>query len=112
MFTVIHHTYLTQCLVTLLYISTGSALLLIEYVGFIVTLVTTVCVGCVLYLRYKEPHRPRPIKVRLAVLYLHYMEPNIPRPIEVRLSVHYLRYKKPYRPKPIEVSLSKLSCSE
>ena len=55
-----------QCFVTAVYIAIGSAVALLEYLGFAGTLNSVVAVGNVLYLRWRYPDKTRPYKVRQA----------------------------------------------
>ncbi|KAK2158376.1 hypothetical protein LSH36_171g00000 [Paralvinella palmiformis] len=49
--------------ICLLYIVTGEAISLLEYLGFLATIMLLVTIYCVLYLKWKKPNMKRPIKV-------------------------------------------------
>ena len=53
-----------QTVISILYVVTGEAIALLEYLGFLATLMLVVSVYCVLYLKWKKPNINRPIKVR------------------------------------------------
>ncbi|KAK2157811.1 hypothetical protein LSH36_184g07034 [Paralvinella palmiformis] len=48
--------------ISILYVVTGEAIALLEYLGFLATLMLVVSVYCVLYLKWKKPNINRPIK--------------------------------------------------
>ncbi len=56
---------------------------LINYTSFVESGFIGISVAGLLYLRYKCPDLPRPIKV--TVLHLRFKCPDLPRPIKVRL---------------------------
>jgi len=57
---------LVSCLITTCYIMTGSAITLLEYLGFMALMLAVVSIGCMLYVRYTQPENYRPYKVNLA----------------------------------------------
>ena len=58
------HSFLPfQTLISIIYILTGEAIAILEYLGFLATLNLTLIICCLLYLRWKQPNIGRPIKV-------------------------------------------------
>ncbi len=58
-----------QFVLASIYIATGDAIRLIEYLGFVDTLVYILSMSCVLYLRIKKPYLHRPFKVSPVEIY-------------------------------------------
>ena len=52
-----------QGLLTLLMLMTDDVYKLINYTAFVESFFTAISVGGLLYLRYRQPNSPRPIKV-------------------------------------------------
>ncbi|XP_054720152.1 Y+L amino acid transporter 2-like [Uloborus diversus] len=53
------------CLITIFYLYIGSIYVLINFTSFIEALFLTMTTGALVYLRIKDPHRHRPIKVNM-----------------------------------------------
>ncbi|XP_068026889.1 LOW QUALITY PROTEIN: large neutral amino acids transporter small subunit 2-like, partial [Melanerpes formicivorus] len=62
-----HPALLISCISTLLMLVTGDIYTLINYVGFVNYLWYGLAVAALLVLRWRQPHRPRPLRVPLAV---------------------------------------------
>eukprot|EP00088_Acartia_fossae_P009801 TRINITY_DN14808_c0_g1_i11.p1 TRINITY_DN14808_c0_g1~~TRINITY_DN14808_c0_g1_i11.p1 ORF type:complete len:504 (-),score=55.78 TRINITY_DN14808_c0_g1_i11:477-1988(-) len=60
-------------LITLSMLTTSNVFVLINYASFVESTFITLSVGALLYLRYKEPERNRPIKVNLVLPILFFL---------------------------------------
>ena len=57
----------------ILYLFVGDVFTLINYCAFVEVLSFATCVAALLWLRYKEPNMPRPIKVSVRISELGFL---------------------------------------
>ncbi|XP_064082994.1 Y+L amino acid transporter 2-like [Macrobrachium nipponense] len=83
-----------QCVMTLCMLTTADTLVLINFVSFGEALFVLMSVSALLWLRYKEPHRKRPIKMWIGIPILFFfisiflvVFPVIERPIELGIAI-------------------------
>ncbi|KAK3873180.1 hypothetical protein Pcinc_021815 [Petrolisthes cinctipes] len=86
-----------QCLMTLCMLTTSDTLVLINCVSFSEALFVFMSISALLWLRYKQPERKRPIKIWLWVVVLFFFVslflvifPVIERPVELGLNLGVL----------------------